>query len=87
MTKFRKELEHAKLEQPPDSENTHIRMFEGGVEYLPETMRAALKSDLENCKKEIDKLIKDNENALEKTFSSGDITSMRRNLVKYRDSP
>ena len=69
-----------KSQQPPNSENIHIRRFESAIRHLPKMMRDDLKIKLKHCRADIDKLKKDNENDLTNAFDSGDVKIIKKNL-------
>ncbi|CAM2727660.1 unnamed protein product [Rotaria socialis] len=86
LAKFRAELDKAKSNQPPNSENIHIRKFESAVKYLPETMKNALEVELRHCKDDIVQIIHDNETKLENACSSGDVRNIKNILLEYEKS-
>ncbi|CAF1185261.1 unnamed protein product [Adineta steineri] len=86
VTKFRKELELAKLVNPPNSNNIHIRTFEFAVKYLPEDMRSALEVELEYCKKDINIKAQDTNNEFENKIGNEDPKDIKDLLKGYEDS-
>ncbi|CAF4669347.1 unnamed protein product [Rotaria sp. Silwood1] len=85
VSKFRKELELAKLSMPPNPNNIHIRKFESAVKCLPEAMRSALESDLKYCKKDINSMIQNNHKELQNLNSSEDSKTIK-NPRQYQSS-
>ncbi|CAF1341009.1 unnamed protein product [Rotaria sp. Silwood1] len=86
LTKFRKELDEAKKQQPPNPDNIHIRKFESGVRYLPKDMQESLEVDLKHCKDEIKKNIENNDRDLKDACDSKDLKRIKAVIQGYQQS-
>ncbi|CAF1631319.1 unnamed protein product [Rotaria magnacalcarata] len=84
VTKFRKELDIAKNEKPPNPSNSHIRRFEFAVKYLPEDMKDALETELKYCKEDIELMTKYNMDELKNVISNKDLTAIKVYLGKLK---
>ncbi|CAF3967980.1 unnamed protein product, partial [Rotaria sordida] len=86
ISKFRKELELAKLLIPPNPKNIHIRKFECAIKYLPEDMRNILELELKYCKDDINFMIQQqNHNEFQNLIRIEDLKPIK-NLQQYQNS-
>ncbi|CAF4867046.1 unnamed protein product, partial [Rotaria sp. Silwood1] len=84
LIKFRKELDEAKKQLPPNPDNNHIRKFESGFRYLPKDMQETLEIDLQHCKDEIKKTIENNDRDLKDACESRDLKRIRTVIQGYQ---